>query len=155
MSQGIIRRGNGGRIPGTLFGSFPQNSRLCPKGFRPGALWLDKIHFAPPKELCNDASPASANQQWFRMDSNWCRIRPSTAPRILRTPPHSHFLDIDQFIWPKPLDFQEKKGTLLLAVDFKGKPLPWKLKEEPMEVWDGFPVKSFRMPRVEPAQHPD
>ena len=37
-------------------------------------LWMDEIHFAPPKKPWNDDSPVNTNKQWFPMVSKWCRI---------------------------------------------------------------------------------
>ena len=39
-----------------------------------GSLWVDEIHFAPPKEPWNDGYPANSNEQWFPMVSKWCRV---------------------------------------------------------------------------------
>ena len=37
-------------------------------------LWMDKIHFAPPKKPRNDDSPGNTNEHWPSMISKWCRI---------------------------------------------------------------------------------
>ena len=41
----------------------------------PSILWIDEIHFAPPKKPWNDESPVNTNKQWF---PNGAGFRPST-----------------------------------------------------------------------------
>ena len=36
-------------------------------------LWMDEIHFAPPKKPWNDDSPVNTNKHWVPMFSKWCR----------------------------------------------------------------------------------
>ena len=36
-------------------------------------LWMDEVHFAPPKKPCNNHSPVN-NKPWLPMVSKWCRI---------------------------------------------------------------------------------
>ena len=37
-------------------------------------LWMDEIHFGPPKKPWNDDSPANTSKQCFPVISKWCRI---------------------------------------------------------------------------------
>ena len=37
-------------------------------------LWMDAIHFAPPKKPWNDDSPVNTNKQWFSMVAKWCEM---------------------------------------------------------------------------------
>ena len=45
----------------------------CPAWNLEEGLWVDEIHFAPPKKPWNDDSPVSTSKQWFPMVSKWCR----------------------------------------------------------------------------------
>ena len=67
-------------------------------------LWMDEIHFAPPKKPWKDDYPVNTHKQWFPRLRSWCRIwsihsrsafpkRPSIQggrPPPAMRPPHQH-----------------------------------------------------------------
>ena len=65
MSHKKQKLGPADQFPDLLGASLFEGSRM-PGRHCLALLWMDEIHFAPPKEPWNDGSPANSTKQWLQ-----------------------------------------------------------------------------------------